>query len=127
MIQFSPDVLRQVNRLITPARFNVLVRLFHTPEKLASGIYLSQKSQSDVNVSECRAQVWAMAPDCFTGREWPSGNSIGVEQGDWVLIASYAGGQVEMAEAFPGEEFRLIADTEILARISSPDEVNRKW
>jgi hypothetical protein len=41
------------------------------------------------------------------------------------MMQSYAGGQIRLAE-YPDEEMRVIADTEIVARISDPEHVNRK-
>lgn len=127
MVEFNQETERVAASLLTPARFNLLVRLYKTPRQLASGLYVSDKSKDDINISECRAEVWLMSEMCFQGREWPKGNTLSILPGDWILMASYAGGQVNFMKAFPDEQFRLIADTEILARIASPEEVNRKW
>ncbi len=125
MVPYSREFAEAIEDMVTPNRFNVIVRLYRTVEKVGS-IILSHKSEEDVNISESRAQILALGPDCFKGKEHPSGNALDIEVGDWILMNSYAGGQVKLAD-FPDEEIRIIADTTILARIADPDKVDRKW
>ena len=126
MIEFDSEIARKAYEYVQPTRFHVLVRMYRIAETTASGLILTQKTQAESTLSGCRVQLWALGRDCFKGKEWPTGNILGLKEGDWVLVQSYAGGAVRIEE-WPEEEFKIINDTEILCRISDPEKVDRKW
>jgi co-chaperonin GroES (HSP10) len=125
MLDYSREFSDRVKELIQPNRFNLVVRLYRHPEITKGGIVMTQKSKQDADISGCAAQILVTGPECWRGREHPNGNSLGLKIGDWIMMQSYAGGQIRLAE-YPDEEMRVIADTEIIARISDPEQVNRK-
>lgn len=126
MVDWSSEVHEKARKLVQPTRFHMLVRMFRIPAKTATGIILTQKTQAEETISGTRVQVWVMGRDCFKGKEWPSENAVGIKEGDWCLVQSYAGGQIKIEE-WPDEEFKIINDTELLCRIADPEKVNRKW
>ncbi|MFZ1007833.1 MAG: hypothetical protein WAN65_13405 [Candidatus Sulfotelmatobacter sp.] len=126
MIPYSIEFSEQVRSFIQPARYNIVLRLFRVSENLSSGLIAPGKIVDEAKRSEARGQILVIGPDCFSGDGHPGGNTIELKEGDWILMPSYAGGWIEISE-YPDEEFRMIADTEILARISDPAKVDRKW
>lgn len=125
MIDYSREFADTVKKYLQPNRFNLVVRLYRHPEKTGGGIIMTQKTQQDANVSGCSAQILVTGPECWRGKEHPSGNALNLQVGDWIMMQSYAGGQIRL-NVYPHEEIRVIADTEIIARILDPEQVNRK-
>jgi len=95
-------------RSLAPLLDRVLVQRIKAESRTAGGIFLPESSVKELN----EAKVLAVGPGGFD-REGKR-MTMGVKEGDKVLIPQYGGSPVKVGE----EEFHLFRDSEILAKIN---------
>ncbi|KAJ9626133.1 uncharacterized protein PV06_05091 [Exophiala oligosperma] len=95
-------------RSLAPLLDRVLVQRIKAESRTAGGIFLPESSVKELN----EAKVLAVGPGAFDkdGKRI----SMGVKEGDKVLIPQYGGSPVKVGE----EEYHLFRDSEILAKIN---------
>merc|ERR1711939_350933 len=95
-------------RSLAPLLDRVLVQRIKAETKTAGGIFLPESSVKELN----EAKVLAVGPGGLD-REGKR-ITMGVKEGDKVLIPQYGGSPVKVGE----EEYHLFRDSEILAKIN---------
>ena len=108
------------SQLPDPTGFRILVAPKQVDEKTGGGIVIPEErkdKESDASIVYC---VLKLGPDAYDDkRKFP--NSPWCEEGDWVILPSYAG----IKFFVEGMEFRIINDDTVHAVIEDPRTVAR--
>lgn len=97
----------------------VLVAVYIRPEKTKSGIFLSDKSRDEDRYQSKVGLILKKGPSAFIDPkgEWFGGADI--DPGDWVVFRPSEGWNITVN----GVLCRILDDTAVRARITSPDHV----
>lgn len=110
------------NTGIIPTGYRILVEIPQKEEKTKGGIFLPQDVKKAEEIASLCGKVLQLGPLAyrdeakFDGIHW-------CEPGQYIVMAAYTGTRVKV----PGDtrEFRLINDDSVIARVPSPDGVER--
>jgi co-chaperonin GroES (HSP10) len=104
---------------LTPARYHLILKMRQMEQKTAGGIILTEQTVQQNSDAEVVGQVISVGPDAFADQtKFPSGASCKV--GDWVVVKRYAPTSWFLEDV----HYKIIPDTEIIATIDSPDDIN---
>ena len=121
-VVLDPDKLPQtaLDRLPTPTGWRVLILPYQGKKKSDGGILLTPETQEKERVATVCGYVLKMGPLAYRDLDKFGENAEPwCEKGDWVIFGRYAGSRFKIE----GGEVRLLNDDEILAKISSPDDI----
>ena len=107
-----------LERLPTPTGWCILILPYRGKGKTEGGILLADKTLEQQQVSTQVGYVLKVGPLAYQDEDkFPSGPWCAEK--DWVMFARYSGSRFNI----DGGEVRILNDDEILARISSPEDV----
>ena len=107
-----------LERLPTPTGWRILILPYRGQGKTDGGILLPDKVIEEQKVSTQVGYVLKVGPLAYADpTKFPSGPWC--QEKDWVMFARYAGSRFQI----DGGEVRILNDDEILAKISSPEDV----
>nr|ASN63465.1 co-chaperonin GroES [uncultured virus] len=107
-----------LERLPTPTGWRILILPYRGKGKTEGGILLADKTIEQQQVSTQVGYVLKVGPLAYQDEnKFPSGPWCAEK--DWVMFARYSGSRFNI----DGGEVRILNDDEILARISSPEDV----
>ena len=107
-----------LGRMPSPTGWRLLMLPYRGKGKTESGIYLPDKIVEDNAVSTQVGYVLKVGELAYMDKEkFPEGPWC--EKGSWVMFARYAGSRFRIE----GGEVRILNDDEVLAKISSPEDV----
>ena len=114
----------QVNEsVVKPTGWRILVKLPAKQDKTESGIYVPQDRRDINHRFERVVQVVELGQLAYTDTEkFPAGPWC--QPGDWVQIGSLEGDPFKI-KGYGDDEFRLINDDQVLARVDGPGLVER--
>lgn len=97
----------------------ILAAVYIRPEKTKSGLYLSDKYRDEDKYQSKVGLILKMGPSAFNDEtgEWFEG--ISFSNHDWVVFRPSDGWSVTVN----GVLCRMLSDTQVKARIQSPDQV----
>jgi co-chaperonin GroES (HSP10) len=98
---------------------NILVAIYKRPEKTASGLFLSDKTRDEDKYQGKVGLVVKKGPMAFKDDENTKFEGQNVAVNDWVVFRPSDGWPWSIGK----EEFRLLRDVDIKARIAAPDSV----
>jgi|TARA_R110001583_G_scaffold70652_1_gene199731 co-chaperonin GroES (HSP10) len=116
----DPDAIGQslLDRMPSPTGWRLLILPYRGKGKTESGIYLPDKIIEDNAVSTQVGYVLKVGELAYKDTDkFPDGPWC--EKGSWVMFARYAGSRFRIE----GGEVRILNDDEVLAKISSPEDV----
>lgn len=97
----------------------ILVGIYIRPQQTAGGVLLPDQTRAEDKFQGKVAMVLKKGPDAFNDPEGKWFNGIDVNVGDWIVLRPSDGWQINIH----GTECRLLEDTAVRIRVSSPDEV----
>jgi len=114
-----------IDRLPQPTGWRILLLPYQGKAKTTGGIILTSETREKEAVGTVCGYVLRVGPLAYQDP-----NKFGVKEGklhpepwckegDWVIFGRYAGSRFKIE----GGEVRLLNDDEVLARISSPDDI----
>ena len=107
-----------LERLPTPTGWRILILPYCGKGKTEGGILLADKTIEQQQVSTQVGYVLKVGPLAYQDEDkFPSGPWCAEK--DWVMFARYSGSRFNI----DGGEVRILNDDEILAKISSPEDV----
>ena len=107
-----------LERLPTPTGWRILILPYRGQGKTDGGILLPDKVVEEQKVSTQVGYVLKVGSLAYGDpTKFPSGPWC--QEKDWVMFARYAGSRFQI----DGGEVRILNDDEILAKISSPEDV----
>jgi co-chaperonin GroES (HSP10) len=96
----------------------VLAAIYIRPEKTKSGIFLTQQTLGEDRYQGKVGLIVKQGPQAFVNdANWTFANNIGV--GDWIIMRPTDGWAITVN----GVLCRVLSDTSVRGRISSPDQV----
>ena len=108
------------DKLPQPALWRILVRPVAPKKQTKGGIILSDISQEAEEYNNCRGQVLAMGPLCYTAAQFrpiPDGASVpGCKVGDWITYGKYAGQKLTVC----GVKMLILNDDEVTSVLPDP-------
>ena len=121
-VVLDPDKIPQtaLDKLPTPTGWRVLILPYQGKKKSDGGILLTPETQEKERVATVCGYVLKIGPLAYRDLDKFGENAEPwCEKGDWVIFCRYAGSRFKIE----GGEARLLNDDEILAKISSPDDI----
>lgn len=107
-----------LDRLPTPTGWRILILPYRGKGKTEGGILLADKTLEQQQVSTQVGYVLKVGPLAYRDEEkFPTGPWC--QEKEWVMFARYSGSRFNI----DGGEVRILNDDEVLARISSPEDV----
>ena len=107
-----------LERLPSPTGWRILILPYRGKGKTEGGILLADKTLEQQQVSTQVGYVLKVGPLAYQDEDkFPSGPWCAEK--DWVMFARYSGSRFNI----DGGEVRILNDDEILAKISSPEDV----
>jgi len=115
------DIIDQLGDISSVEIFNnqVLVATYLRPEKTKSGLYLSDNYRSEDKFQSKIGLIVAMGPQAFNDESGQWFDNTSFNLGDWVIHRPSDGWSVTVN----GVLCRILSDTQIKGRVSSPDTV----
>lgn len=107
-----------VSRFV-PTHNNVVLAVYERPSQTQSGIHLPDRYRDEERYQGKAAMIVAKGPQAFKDTEGWSFSAVPMDVGDWVAIRASDGWDVTIN----GVLCRMVPDTGIRAKISSPDVV----
>jgi co-chaperonin GroES (HSP10) len=109
-----------MERLPTPTGWRVLILPYQGKKKTDGGIILTSEFQEKERVATVCGYVLKVGPLAYKDLD-KFGDDVEpwCKEGDWVIFGRYAGSRFKIE----GGEVRILNDDEIIARISSPDDI----
>ena len=105
-------------RLPKPTGWRLIVVPYQGKAKSDGGIFIPDKVREQEALATTVCYVLSTGPDCYQDKnKFPNGDYC--KEGDWVLIARYAGTRVKLEDF----EVRILNDDEILATVLEPSDV----
>ena len=105
-------------RLPNPTGWRLIVVPYQGKAKSDGGIFIPDAVREQEALATTVCYVLRTGPDCYTDKgKFPNGAYC--KEGDWVLIARYAGTRVKLEDF----EVRILNDDEILATVLEPSDV----
>lgn len=106
-----------VDRLPQPTGWRILILPYQGQQVSDGGIHLPEQAREREAVATVCGYVLRVGNQAYTdynkyGRPW-------CKQGDWVIFGRYAGSRFKIE----GGEVRILNDDEIIATISSPEDI----
>tara|TARA_R100000951_G_scaffold87378_1_gene75124 strand:+ start:1956 stop:2375 length:420 start_codon:yes stop_codon:yes gene_type:complete len=107
-----------LERLPSPTGWRILILPYRGQGKTEGGILLADKTIEQQQVSTQVGYVLKVGPLAYGDKEkFPTGPWC--QEKEWVMFARYSGSRFNI----DGGEVRILNDDEVLARISSPEDV----
>jgi co-chaperonin GroES (HSP10) len=107
-----------LERLPSPTGWRILILPYRGQGKTEGGILLADKTLEQQQVSTQVGYVLKVGPLAYRDEEkFPTGPWC--QEKEWVMFARYSGSRFNI----DGGEVRILNDDEVLARISSPEDV----
>ena len=117
----AKKLVEEVGDLSTIEIFNnqLLVAVYIRPQKTKSGIYLTDKTTDEDRIQSKVGLVLKKGPVAFQDNagEWFGG--VTIEEGEWIVFRPSDGWSITVNNVL----CRMITDTNIMGRISHPDQV----
>ena len=114
----SPDNITSKEKLPEPSGWRILILPYRGQGKTEGGILLADKTIEQQQVSTQVGYVLKVGPLAYGDKEkFPTGPWC--QEKEWVMFARYSGSRFNI----DGGEVRILNDDEVLARISSPEDV----
>lgn len=105
-------------RLPNPTGWRMLVVPYQGKQKTDGGIHIPDQIREKEALATSTGYVLKTGPGCYQDKnKFPEGPYC--KEGDWVLIARYAGTRVKMDDF----EVRILNDDEILGTVESPEDI----
>jgi len=109
-----------LERLPTPTGWRILLLPYQGKKKSDGGILLTSETQEKERVATVCGYVLKVGPLAYKDLDkFGPETEPWCKEGDWVIFGRYAGSRFKIE----GGEVRLLNDDEILAKISSPDDI----
>jgi|TARA_R110000772_G_scaffold35651_2_gene85892 co-chaperonin GroES (HSP10) len=109
---------KAVDRLPQPTGWRVLILPYAGKKKTLGGLHIPDEAREREALATVVGYVLKLGPLAYTGEKYGD-QTPWCKEGDWVVFGRYAGSRFKIE----GGEARLLNDDEILARISSPDDI----
>jgi co-chaperonin GroES (HSP10) len=109
-----------IDRLPQPTGWRILLLPFQGRKQTDGGILLPTETREREQVGTVCGYVLRVGPLAYKDPDKFGQNAEPwCKQGDWVIFGRYAGSRFKIE----GGEVRLLNDDEVLARVSSPDDI----
>jgi hypothetical protein len=114
-------ILKELGDLSNIEIFNnqILVAVYVRPEKTKSGLYLSDSMRSEDQFQGKTGLLVGMGPAAFNDESGQWFNNASFNLHDWLVFRPSDGWSIKVN----GVLCRMMADTQVKARISGPDQV----
>ena len=108
----------ELEKIPQPSGWRMVLFPLKLKEKTKSGLYLTDDTIAETQVTTKICKVLKMGPECYRDKDkFRSGPWC--KENDWVLITRYAGSRIRIE----GGELRIINDDEILAVVDDPRDI----
>ena len=105
-------------KLPNPTGWRMLVVPYQGKQRTDGGIHIPDQIREREALATSTGYVLKTGPNCYKDKnKFPEGPYC--KEGDWVLIARYAGTRVKLEDF----EVRILNDDEILATVADPADV----
>lgn len=105
-------------RLPKPTGWRLIVVPYQGKTRSDGGIFIPDIVREQEALATTVCYVLKIGPDCYNDKiKFPNGAYC--KEGDWVLIARYAGTRVKLEDF----EVRILNDDEILATVLEPSDI----
>jgi|TARA_R110000824_G_scaffold77075_1_gene195072 chaperonin GroES len=110
---------KAIDRLPQPTGWRILLLPFQGRKQTDGGIILASETRERESVGTVCGYVLRVGPLAYNDPNKFEVDQPWCKAGDWVIFGKYAGSRFKIE----GGEVRIINDDEILATISSPDDI----
>ena len=108
------------SQMPVPTGYKLLIALPVAEKTTEGGIAKAAETMQREEVGSICGFVLKMGPDCYTGKQFPSGAYC--KEGDWIMFRSYSGTRFTVY----GREFRLMNDESCEAVVEDPRGIAKK-
>ena len=109
---------KELEKVPTPTGWRMVLFPLKLQEKTKSGLYLTDDTIQQSQVTTNVAKVLKMGPSCYKDKtRFPEGPWC--KENDWVLITTYAGSRIRVEDG----ELRIVNDDEIIATVKDPRDI----
>jgi co-chaperonin GroES (HSP10) len=108
----------ELSKVPKPTGWRIVVLPYRGVGKTKGGVLLTDKAVEEQQIASVCALVLKVGPDAYADTEkFPNGPWC--KEGDWVIIARYAGSRIKIEEG----ELRILNDDEVLGTVESPEDI----
>ena len=120
--EFTPETVQEdealIEKLPKPTGYRIMILPFSQKQMTKGGIVLADSYLEKERLGTNVGFVVSLGPDAYKDKQkFPNG--AWCKSRDWVIFGRYAGARIKIEDG----DLRLLNDDEVLAVISSPEDV----